>query len=136
MIILGRSDRRTGLILLAGAVRLSDRVVWPYDYIYSTSRRPIDAVPVPTANTSRPHLSQTFRISPIAVTSHQSNNHKPQFRMYLPDAELKKVLTFQRAASVCFVTKTLKYTHQLTHWINAGDPEPIASIKFHIRGSY
>ena len=31
----------------------------------------------------------------------------------------------------CFVTKTLKYTHQLSHWVNAvrnEDPGPIASF--------
>jgi hypothetical protein len=36
-------------------------------------------------------------------------------------------------AEGCLVTKTIKYTHQLVHWVSAvrhEDPEPIASIKF------
>lgn len=40
-------------------------------------------------------------------------------------------------AEGCLVTKTIKYAHQLTHWINAvqndDDPELIASIKIHHR---
>ena len=33
----------------------------------------------------------------------------------------------------CLVTKTVKYTHQLTHWVNAvqnGDPTEIVSTQF------
>ena len=57
-----------------------------------------------------------------------------------PQASASNVSSRRRAVDLsegCFVTKTLKYTHQLSYWINAvedGDPEPIASINL-IRGS-
>ena len=36
-------------------------------------------------------------------------------------------------AEGCLITKTVKYTHQLAHWVNAvrnGDPTEIASAQF------
>ena len=84
-------------------------------------------------NTSQPHLGQPF-------TSVPSLANLPSIQS--PQASVSNVSSRRGVeggvdlSEGCFVTKTLKYTHQLNYWINAvqdGDPEPIASINL-IRG--
>ena len=98
------------------------------------STEPTSHISSQNVSTSRPYLGQPSTLVPSlanlpsiqcpqASVSNESSRRGVEEEVDLSEG--------------CFVTKTLKYTHQLSYWINAArdeDLEPIASINL-IRSS-
>ena len=79
-------------------------------------------------NTSRPHLGQPFASVPSLANLPSIQSPQTSVSNVSSRRGVEEGVDLSEG---CFVTKTLKYTHQLNYWINAvqdGDPEPIASI--------